>query len=325
MAAPAQPFSVLVTSDAWRAEVDAWIHDRVEEGGRRLTGPLDQRRVRPWSTQIVVPTDAGPLWFKANCPPMAFEPALHDLLAMLVPGDVDRPFATDVDRGWMMTTDRGTTLGESHEPTLEDWQAVVTTTAHLQRVAADHRDEVLATGVLDCSPATVEGRFEWLVDVFASLPDEHPSHADADLVRQLRSALPRVVDAAAVLAEAPVPSTVQHGDIHTANVFAVGDTVRVFDFGDVQWASAVEVLSVPYGVITQEGRLPWEPVRDAYVERWADVADARTMHALWEATAFTQPVNRAQTWWDPFATATDEELVELGGYPLQHLTRVLDA
>jgi hypothetical protein len=325
MAAPAQPFSVLVASDAWRAEVEAWVHDRVEEAGRRITGPLDQRRIRAWSTQIVVPTDAGPLWFKASCPPMAFEPALHDLLATVVPGDVDRPFAIDPDRGWMMTTDRGTTLGESHEPTLEDWQAVVTTTAHLQRVLAEHRDEVLATGVPDCSPATVEARFERLVDVFASLRVDHPSHADAHLVQRLRSVLPRIVDAAAVLEESVVPSTVQHGDIHPSNVFAVGATLRVFDFGDVQWASAVEVLTVPYGVITTEGRLPWEPVRDAYVEQWADLADARTMHALWEATAFTQPVNRTQTWWDPFSTATDEELAELGSAPLQHLCRVLDA
>jgi hypothetical protein len=325
MAAPAQPFSVLVTSDAWRAEVEAWIHDRAEEGGRRLTGPLDQRRVRPWSTQIVVPTDAGPLWFKANCPPMAFAPALHDLLAALVPGDVDRPFAIDSDRGWMMTTDRGTTLGESHEPTLEDWQAVVTTTAHLQRVAADHRDEVLATGVPDCSPSTVPHRFDVLLERFATLPPDHPAHADADLVARLTAVRPRIVEATEQIAASAVPLSIQHGDLHPWNVFAVSDSLRVFDFGDVQWAPVMEALAVPHGVIADDGRLPWEPVRDAYVECWADVADARTMHALWEATAFTQPVNRTQTWWDAIASATDEEVAELGSYPLRHLSRVLDA
>jgi hypothetical protein len=324
-----QPFSVLVATESWRAEVDAWIHDRVEEGGRRITGPLDQRRIRAWSTQIVVPTEAGPLWFKANCPSMAFEPALHDLLATLVPDDVDRPYAVDPSRGWMMTTDRGTTLGESHEPTLADWQAVVTTTAHVQRVLVDHRDEVLATGVPDCAPPTVPSRFDDLLERFAALPDSHPSHADADLVARLTAVRPRIVEAAEQIVASAVPMSIQHGDLHPWNVFAVGAegerSLRVFDFGDVQWAPVMEALAVPYGVITEEGRLPWEPVRDAYVECWADVADARTMHALWEATAFTQPVNRAQTWWDALAAATDDEMAELGGFPLQHLCRVLEA
>src|ERR671921_1542940 len=107
----AEPFSGLVSSAAWRADVEEWVHERVAERGHRVTGPLDQRRTRAWSTQIVVPTDAGPLWFKANCPSMAFEPALHDLLATVVPREVDPPYAIDARRGWMMTTDHGTTLG----------------------------------------------------------------------------------------------------------------------------------------------------------------------------------------------------------------------
>jgi hypothetical protein len=202
---------------------------------------------------------------------------------------------------------------------------VVTTTAHLQRVASDHRDEVLATGVPDCSPSTVPHRFDVLLERFATLPADHPTHADADLVARLTAVRPRIVEAVEQIDASAVPCSIQHGDLHPWNVFAVGGSLRVFDFGDVQWAPVMEALAVPYGVIADEGRLPWEPVRDAYVERWADVADARTMHALWEATAFTQPVNRTQTWWDAIAGATDDEVAELGSYPLQHLSRVLDA
>jgi len=318
-----ESFSVLVSSAEWRADVEAWIHDRVEENGHRVTGALDQRRVAPWSTQIVVPSDVGSLWFKALCPSMSFEPALQDLLARLVPQDVDRPYALDARRGWMITSDRGTTLGDSHEPTLDDWCAVVGVTAHLQRAVAPHRDEVLATGVPDCSPATVPGRLDELVDRFSALPPGHPSHVDGDLRSELLATRSRLVDACDEIVVSEMPVTLQHGDLHPWNVFAAAGTLRVFDFGDVQWAPAVEVLSVPYGIITEEGRLPWEPVGDTYAERWSDLVDARSLRTLWEATSLTRPVNRAQTWADCLEEATEKELADWGVAPLHHLRRVL--
>ena len=318
-------FSGLATSPAWRADVEEWVHDRVEEKGHRVIRPLDQRRVCAWSTQIVVSTDAGRLWFKALCPSMAFEPALQELLATLVPHEVDRPYAIDPRRGWMMTVDRGQTLSESHEPTLDDWCAVVETTAGLQRAIAPHRDDVLATGVQDCSPATVPGRFDDLVECFSGLPPEHPSHLDADLRAELLAVRPKLVDVCAQIAASPMPDTVQHGDLHPGNVFVVHGELRVFDFGDTQWAPAVEVLSVPHGILTEEGRLPWRPVIDAYAEEWADVVDVRALNAMWGAVAFTGPVNRSLTWWNALGGATEEEWAEWGIAPLHHLRRVLEA
>ena len=321
----AEPFSRLVSSAAWRADVEEWVHERVEEKGHRVTGPFDQRRIAPWSTQIVVPSDVGPLWFKALCPSMSFEPALQDLLARLAPRDVDRPYAIDARRGWMITSDRGATLGDRHEPTLDDWCAVVGVTAHLQRTVAPHRDEVLATGVADCSPATVPRRLEELVERFSALSPQHPGHVDASLRSELLGTVPRLADACAEIEASPMPVTVQHGDLHPWNVFAADGDLRVFDFGDVQWAPAVEVLSVPYGIITDEGRLPWEPVMEAYAEPWSDLVDARSLETLWRSAALTRPVNRAQTWADCLDGATEQELSDWGIAALHHLRKVLDA
>ena len=77
---------------------------------------------------------------------MAFEPAVHRTLARLDPGEVDEPVAVDAERGWMLTRDRGTTLGDSHEATLDDWRAVVALAARLQRRVADHGPDLLAAG-----------------------------------------------------------------------------------------------------------------------------------------------------------------------------------
>jgi hypothetical protein len=318
-----RPFSERVSGEDWRREAEGWIRGQVEEHGHRLTGPIRQTRVRPWATQLAVPTEAGRLWFKAGCSAARFEPALHAELARLAPGSVDAPYAIDPDRAWMLTRERGGTLGDSHEPTTRDWQQVVAEVARMQRLLADHRDAVLATGVPDCRPATVVDRFDRLVELFAALPDDHPTQVTRDLRIRLELARPQLVDAAAQLAEASLPDTWQHGDLHPWNVFAVGgESLRVFDFGDSQWAHAIEVLSVPFGWITTKTDLSWPAILESYCAVWEIVpADLGTQ---WSAAGLTQPVNRAMTWWGCLAEASAAEWAEWGAAPLHHLTRVLD-
>ncbi len=323
LGAMGRPFSEHVAGETWRREAEDWIGDQLERHGRALTAEITQPRIRPWSTQLVVPTDAGVLWFKANGRSMAFEPLLHAELARLVPDAVDEPFAIDAGRGWIVTVDRGSTLGDSHEPTIDDWRGLLAETARLQRTLARHGDELAAAGLPDCSPSTVPERFDRIVDTFAALPADHPSHVPADGEVLLRARRSAIVDAAAQLAESILPVTWQHGDLHPWNVFAADDGgLRIFDFGDSQWSHAAEVLSVPFGWIEARTQLAWVDLLDAYADEWgvgaADLTDQCS------AAALTQPVNRALTWWACLADATAAEWTEWGDAPLYHLKRVLE-
>lgn len=320
----ARPFSERVVGDDWRQEAESWIREQLDLHGDALSGPIEQPRVRPWSTQLTVPTEAGLLWFKANCAALAFEPRLHDELARLAPDAVDAPYATRPESGWMVTRDRGSTLGDSHEPTVDDWRLVLGEAAALQRTLASEADRLLATGLPDCSPLTVLDRFDRLLEILAALPEDDPSHIDADLGSRLRATRPAVVDAVQQLAESSLPATWQHGDVHPWNVFAVAPgSLRVFDFGDAQWAHAAELLSVPYGWITQRTSLSWPDVLGAYCDAWG--IDPAELEPQWAATGLTQPVNRAMTWWTCLAEASAVEWAEWGIAPLHHLSRVLDA
>lgn len=318
-----RPFSERVAGVDWRREAEAWIGRQLERHGHRQTGEIEQPRIRPWSTQLTVPTDAGLLWFKANCAMMAFEPALHAELARLAPHEVDAPYAVDADRGWMLTVDRGMTLGDSHEPTSQDWQAVLAQTVRLQRMLADHREQVLQAGVPDCSPATVPDRFDRILTTFIDLPEKHPSHVPRELEARLRSTRSAIVDAAQLLAESRLPATWQHADIHPWNVFAIGGgALRLFDFGDSQWAHAAEALSVPYGWVTSRTSLDWREILEAYCAQWH--IEPGDLQAQWDASGLTQPVNRALTWAGCLEEATAAEWQEWGDAPLHHLSRVLD-
>lgn len=317
-----RPFSARVTGEDWRHEAETWIAEQLDRHGDALSGPIEQPRVRPWSTQLTVPTEAGLLWFKANAAALAFEPVLQAELARLAPDAVDAPYAIDAGRGWMLTRDRGATLRESREPTLEDWQRIVVEVARIQQSAAPHRERLLETGLPDYSPATVLDRFDRVVEIFSAHPADHPAHVDADLRRRLADARPAIADAVDVLAHSALPTTWQHGDVHPNNVFALDDgSLRVFDFGDGQWAHAAEALCVPYGWITSLTSIPWEPVLEAYAEVWhLEPGDVRDVLATAD---LTQAVNRAVSWSTFLEEATAAEWKDWGDGPVHHLSRVL--
>jgi hypothetical protein len=323
--AVAEAFSQMVSSPSWRAEAEAWVRDRVADAGGSVVGPVVQRRARLWSTQLVAETDLGPVWFKANCPALAFEPAVHAVLARLEPGEVDEPLAVDTDREWVLTRDRGTTLSDSHTPTLEDWQAVVRLAAGMQRRLANRGAELLDAGLPDCAPSTVPARFEELIESLAGLDGEHPSHLDAAAGRRLRGARGLVGDAVGMLIDSAMPTaSFQHGDVHPGNVFAVAGGLRVFDFGDAQWAHPLETLAVPWGWIDRRSTVPWLRVLDAYASCWADVVSRRELHHLLPGAMVTHAVNRAFTWWGSLVGATFEELAEWGDRPKFFLELMFD-
>jgi len=318
------PFSIRVTAPEWRAEAETWIADRLAAANVAVTGAIEQRRVRPWSTQLVVPTDAGTVWFKANCWAQAFEPALQALLARLAPDEVDEPLAVDMERGWMLTRDRGATLGDSREPGLSEWQHVLREAASLQRLVAPDARDVLAAGVPDCSPATVPARFDLMLERLRDRPDDDSAHLTADVVERLESAGPSVHDAARVLADGPLPVTLQHGDLHPWNVFDLDGRLRIFDFGDAQWAHPLESLPLPWAVTKDDASLPWQELLAAYREPWSDLLTIDEVSELLTAAVVTQPVNRSFDWWEALAESTEEEWEEWGEAPARHLAHVVE-
>lgn len=319
-----QSWSELVAEPHWRREAERWIHDVLTSSGITITGPIEQPRIRPWSTQMIVPTDAGSIWFKANCPGNAFEARVQMTLAALVPNDVVSPLAIDDARGWMLTLDHGASLGDAHEPTLEDWQQVVSQAARVQQALAGAKDELTRAGLPDHSPATVPDRFDRLVERFAGLPEGHPTRITAEDEARLISGRSRLVDAVRQLEESAVPSTFQHGDVHPWNVFVDRGHMKLFDFGDAMWGFAFEAMSVPYGWITEKKLIEWEPVRDSYREHWSDHIGVREYESLWNACGLTHAVNRSATWWRGVQGCSPQEWKAWGDAPRIHLLNLLD-
>ncbi|MBM7831092.1 hypothetical protein JOE59_001797 [Agromyces cerinus] len=327
------PFSVEVSSATWRREAEAWAAETVAALDGRVLA-VTQPRVRPWSTQLVIeaetPAGRSRFWFKANCPAQSFEPALHSFIAELLPDAAAAPIATEQERGWMISADLGATLREARGDagaTVDDWLTVVDEWTRVQHALTTHAVDVTALGVPDCSPATVPERFERMLERVLALPPSHPSAPDPATAAALLGSRSRVATAAAELVSSDLPSTLQHGDLHPGNVFAAAPgepgRLRVFDFGDAQWAHPVEAVLIPMAVMEYGGLDP-APVVGAFRDAWSVVAgfDDADWAALTAAAEVSQAVNRAFTWWDCLADADDEEIGEWGEAVLRHLTRV---
>ncbi|WP_396048292.1 phosphotransferase [Aeromicrobium sp. UC242_57] len=259
------------------------------------------------------------MWFKANCAALASSPGCRSSWPSWPREAVDPPLAIDAGRGWMLTVDRGPTLADAEVVDVTDWRRVLVRAAELQQATAQHRTVLLDAGLPDCGTETVSTGSTRLVEIFAELPYAHPSHVPPHLRARLVAQRSEIADAAAQLAASTMPATWQHGDLHPNNVFARDG--RVFDFADGQWARAVEVLSVPYGWITNQTDRLVGRARGLLRGVGVPVAEVTALAA---ATTLTQPVNRTLLWWTCLQEATAAEWSEWGSAPLHHLTRVLD-
>lgn len=314
------PFTQQVATDEWRRAAVDWVHIALQGAGLEPTGELTHQRTRPWSTINTIETNAGQVWFKANCPSMAYEPALHLAISQIVPEHLVPPLAIDRNRGWMLTVDQGPTLANKREPTRADWLRLIEDMTQMQAELANHRRRMLATGMPDCRPETVVERFGDLVDRMARLPVTHPSHLDNGDVSQLMAMSSQLQEAADLLAMSGVGSSWHHGDLHLDNVTERDGRLWIFDLGDSQWAHRMELLVVPFSVLMDTQPAWWRWVREAACDGWGLNPD--DFHDLWRAVTLTQPVGRAFTWLGALENASRKDERTWGENAKLHLMRV---
>ncbi len=304
----------------------AWAVHHIEATGCTVTGPASQPRVRPWSTQLVLPTDEGTVWFKANQRYFAFEAALQVTIAALVPGAVQAPLGADLSRGWMLTADHGPSMGDDGPPSPDAWTELVREAAAIQRALVGHRGRLLATGMPDCAPERAVAWFDELRTTLRALPPEHPTRLGDDDERLLDAAREVLGAACTTLAESGLPATWNHGDLHPHNAYLAPDGgpdttgTRLFDLGDSQWSHPLEILVVPHTCMREQG-LGDEVA--AATSAWAEVWGVEVDDALLSAARVVQAVNRSRTWWSWLDDTTPDELARYGPQTREHLLRVL--
>jgi hypothetical protein len=242
-----------------RAAAEEWIRAQVEPAGA-----IEPAHERPWATVLRVPLADGVAWFKACGPVQAFEPRLTAGLFARWPERVAEVLGHDEERAWLLLADAGTPLRASGNPP-EAWLVALPLYAELQRGEAAHAHEHLAHHVPDLRVATMPARYEDLL--------RHDLPIGSDEVDRLRRFAPRFAELCEELAAHGIAETVQHDDLHMANVYARDGRLRLLDWGDASISHPFASLVVTFRFLEERNQLPpadpwFARLRDAYLEPW---------------------------------------------------------
>ena len=241
------------------AAAEDWIRAHVEPAGA-----IETAHERPWATVLRVPLADGVAWFKTCAPVQAFEPRLTAGLFARWPDRVAEVIAHDEERAWLLLADAGTPVGIPNN-TPEAWLTVLPRYAELQRGETAHSHEHLERHVPDLRVGTLPPRYEDLL--------RHQLPLERDETARLGTFATRFGELCGELATHAVPETVQHDDLHAANLYAHGDRLRVLDWGDASISHPFASLVVTFRFLEEINKLapgdPWfARLRDAYLEPW---------------------------------------------------------
>ena len=285
-------------------EVRTWVVRRCREAGLAAPTAGEVVHERPWSSAAVFDTDGGRVWFKANGPGTVHELGLVRLLHQVVPDLVPQVLATDPARGWSLTQDGGPTLRSALPPGEQwpVWEQLLGRYAAAQLTLAGHREDLLALGVPERSPATLPGQAVALVRELAAT-EAACGGLDDEARARLEARLPAYRQWCAELADGELPVTLQHDDLHAGNVCWGGSasTSRVIDWGDASvghpfgtMLATLNSLAHHAGVTLADPRLV--RARDAYLEPFSAHADRATLVRHVDLARRAGRVTRALAW-----------------------------
>jgi hypothetical protein len=287
----------------WQAEAKAWIHSALEKNHLQLIGDIEQPHIRPWSTVMTVPTNAGTLYFKASASLFAHETALTDYLARFRPEIVPALVAVDTKRHWMLMRDAGTPLRQfvRTEKSIALWKDVLPLYVNLQKAMAERTTHLLALGVMDRRLARLPAMFENLIaDASAMMLDQEES-LTSDEYSRLKGYGPEFARMCEKLTSFGIPETIHHDDFHDGNIFVQSNgKIILTDWGESAITHPFFTLVVIMRSVDNSMGMDFSPesedVRDMYLQYWTSYAPIDDLRSIVKLAQRIGYVNRALTW-----------------------------
>lgn len=287
----------------WFAQVQPWIEENLARQQIQVRGPISQPHLRPWSTVLHVPTNAGAYYFKATAPRLHHEPALSALLARSYPADTLPIVASDRARGWMLMPEGGMRLREiiRADRDLGHWEVLLPRYAEIQIELAARAAELLALNLPDRRIAQLPALYQQLISDTDALWIDQADGLTTVQVQQLHQLVPHVTELCAQLAAYRIPQSLHHGDLHDGNIFYQPGRYRLFDWGDSSlshpfFSLRTVFVSVEMSLDLQPGAAEFARLRDAYLEPWTRFETAERLRSAMQISEPLASICSALGW-----------------------------
>ncbi len=244
----------------------------------------------------------GAVWLKSVGSGSAHEPALLAALGEWTPTHVLTPIAVDPVRRLVLLPDGGPTLREVGGAAFpEAWEAMLRSYAQLQLDLVPHAAAMLAMGVPDARPDRLPDLVAELLADDDALLAGHPDGIAPEVRARIAADLGRYGDLCRALADGGIPPSLQHDDLHDANVFVSDNRYRFFDWGDASVSHPFVSLLIPlraaaHSLGVDVGHPVLFRLRDVYLDVWRDHGDPGELREQAGLALAVGPLQRALTW-----------------------------
>jgi hypothetical protein len=227
-----------------------------------------------------VPTNAGPVYFKALPAFFAHEVALTDLLARLYPTNTVQTLAADPHQHWLLLRDyNGRILDDVAE--IGHWEEAARRYAQIQVDCISQVAPLMELGCPDRRLNRIAAQLDpLLAETDTMTLPGRPGGLTPTEVERLRSHAPFLKEWLADLAGYGLPETLEHGDLWGQNI-AVTDAGPVyFDWSDSGIAHPFFLMLTwltDFAITFPDIPAAYQRVRDAYLEPWSDYASANQL------------------------------------------------
>jgi hypothetical protein len=212
------------------------------------------------------------------------------------------PIAVHPGRRLMLLPDGGLTLrAAGGAQSVEAWEVMLLDYAQLQLELVPHAEAMVGLGVPDARVDRLPALVGDLLADDESLLLDQPGGLTSERRERIVADVDRYRELCRRLEDFGIPATLQHDDLHDANVFVGDGRHRFFDWGDAVVSHPFVSLLVPLRVAQQALDVPNGDavllrLRDAYLEPWNGAGNPAQLREQVDLALTIGPLQRALTW-----------------------------
>lgn len=260
----------------WLGAAKSWFRRQGQAVGQPIQGRIEQSHTRPWSTVLRAQGLEDDLYMKCVAPHLRFEVPLLEKLASEHPHLLPVVLAADPGRGWMLLAPAGQRLREQlgAAPDLRHWRRLLPMYAQMQRDLMGSASELLALGLPDRRLETFPQRLARMLSDESLLRLGQEDGLTSNQQTRLRDLMPKLARRSELLDAFPIRASLDHGDIHDANIFLREVGFAIVDWGDAGlthpfFSLRTVFVSVETTLGLEEEDDAFEVLRNDYLKPWS--------------------------------------------------------